>query len=167
MLKPPGELEIRSMKQRLPASSTAHCSPITTRSSRRWPQTPTSLSLIHGYDHPIPDGRGDTLLIATSGPWLLPFFEPRGYDPSTTPAFKPGEGGHDACSTGSMRRPKRPRRPIRTAPITSIWPEPWPKTSEMRTNTSCYGATSCTPMSKVSICWRREVAKQLKDLKIG
>jgi lysophospholipase L1-like esterase len=36
--------------------------------------------LIHGYDHPIPDGRGDTLLIATSGPWLLPIFELRGYD---------------------------------------------------------------------------------------
>jgi lysophospholipase L1-like esterase len=36
--------------------------------------------LIHGYDHPVPDGRGDTLLIATSGPWLLPLFELRGYD---------------------------------------------------------------------------------------
>ncbi len=36
--------------------------------------------LVHGYDHPIPDGRGDTLLIATSGPWLLPIFELRGYD---------------------------------------------------------------------------------------
>jgi lysophospholipase L1-like esterase len=36
--------------------------------------------LIHGYDHPIPDGRGDTLLIATSGPWLSYIFEQRGYD---------------------------------------------------------------------------------------
>jgi Dyp-type peroxidase family len=36
--------------------------------------------IIHGYDHPIPDGRGDTLLIARSGPWLQPFFEARGYD---------------------------------------------------------------------------------------
>ncbi len=42
--------------------------------------------LIHGYDHPIPDGRGDTLLIATSGPWLLPIFEQRGYDPIHNPA---------------------------------------------------------------------------------
>jgi Dyp-type peroxidase family len=36
--------------------------------------------IIHGYDHPIPDGRGDTLLIARSGPWLQPFFGMRGYD---------------------------------------------------------------------------------------
>jgi lysophospholipase L1-like esterase len=36
--------------------------------------------LIHGYDHPVPDGRGDKLLIATSGPWLLQIFEQRGYD---------------------------------------------------------------------------------------
>jgi lysophospholipase L1-like esterase len=36
--------------------------------------------LIHGYDHPIPDGRGDKLLIATSGPWLQPIFKLRGYD---------------------------------------------------------------------------------------
>jgi hypothetical protein len=36
--------------------------------------------LVHGYDHLIPDGRGDTLLIATSGPWLLPLFQRRGYD---------------------------------------------------------------------------------------
>jgi lysophospholipase L1-like esterase len=36
--------------------------------------------IIHGYDHPIPDGRGDTLLIADSGPWLQPFFGMRGYD---------------------------------------------------------------------------------------
>ena len=36
--------------------------------------------LIHGYDHPIPDGRGDMVLIDKTGPWLLPFFEARGYD---------------------------------------------------------------------------------------
>jgi Dyp-type peroxidase family len=36
--------------------------------------------LIHGYDHPIPDGRGDVILIFQSGPWLQPFFEARGYD---------------------------------------------------------------------------------------
>jgi Dyp-type peroxidase family len=36
--------------------------------------------IIHGYDHPIPDGRGDTVLIARSGPWLQPIFEARGYD---------------------------------------------------------------------------------------
>jgi hypothetical protein len=42
--------------------------------------------LIHGYDHLIPDGRGDTLLIATSGPWLLPIFEIRGYDLIHNPA---------------------------------------------------------------------------------
>jgi hypothetical protein len=35
--------------------------------------------LIHGYDHPIPDGRGDMVLIDPSGPWLLPSFEDRGY----------------------------------------------------------------------------------------
>jgi Dyp-type peroxidase family len=36
--------------------------------------------IIHGYDHPIPDGRGDQVLIDPAGPWLLPFFEARGYD---------------------------------------------------------------------------------------
>jgi hypothetical protein len=36
--------------------------------------------LIHGYDHPIPDGRRDMVLIDPSGPWLRPFFEARGYD---------------------------------------------------------------------------------------
>jgi hypothetical protein len=36
--------------------------------------------IIHGYDHPIPDGRGDKVLIDPSGPWLLPSFEARGYD---------------------------------------------------------------------------------------
>ena len=36
--------------------------------------------VVHGYDHPIPDGRGDKLLIARSGPWLQPFFGMRGYD---------------------------------------------------------------------------------------
>ena len=35
--------------------------------------------LVHGYDHPIPDGRGDMVLIDPAGPWLLPFFEARGY----------------------------------------------------------------------------------------
>jgi hypothetical protein len=36
--------------------------------------------LIQGYDHPIPDGRGDMVLIDPSGPWLLPSFEAHGYD---------------------------------------------------------------------------------------
>jgi hypothetical protein len=36
--------------------------------------------LIHGYDHPIPDGRGDVILIFQSGPWLQPIFNARGYD---------------------------------------------------------------------------------------
>jgi len=36
--------------------------------------------IIHGYDHPIPDGSRDIILIDPSGPWLLPFFEARGYD---------------------------------------------------------------------------------------
>jgi len=36
--------------------------------------------LIHGYDHPIPDDRGDVILIFHSGPWLQPFFQARGYD---------------------------------------------------------------------------------------
>jgi lysophospholipase L1-like esterase len=36
--------------------------------------------LIHGYDHPIPDGRWDTVLIDKSGPWLRPSFEARRYD---------------------------------------------------------------------------------------
>jgi hypothetical protein len=35
--------------------------------------------IIHGYDHPIPDGRRDIILIDPSGPWLLPSFEDRGY----------------------------------------------------------------------------------------
>jgi hypothetical protein len=36
--------------------------------------------LIHGYDYPIPDGRGDMVLIDPSGPWLLPSFKAHGYD---------------------------------------------------------------------------------------
>ncbi len=36
--------------------------------------------LIHGYDHPIPDGRGDTILGFSIGPWLKPIFVQRGYD---------------------------------------------------------------------------------------
>lgn len=36
--------------------------------------------LIHGYDHPIPDGIGDLVLIDRAGPWLLPYFVARGYD---------------------------------------------------------------------------------------
>jgi len=35
--------------------------------------------IIHGYDHPIPDGSRDIILIDPSGPWLLPSFEDRGY----------------------------------------------------------------------------------------
>jgi len=53
--------------------------------------------LIHGYDHPVPDGRGDTLLIATSGPWLVPTFEQRGYDPMHNPA-------HASLARDVMRR---------------------------------------------------------------
>jgi len=36
--------------------------------------------LIHGYDHPIPDGRGDTILTVEIGPWILPIFLQRGYN---------------------------------------------------------------------------------------
>jgi lysophospholipase L1-like esterase len=53
--------------------------------------------IIHGYDHPIPDGRGDALLIARSGPWLQPFFEMRGYDVINN-------SRHLAVASGVMRR---------------------------------------------------------------
>jgi lysophospholipase L1-like esterase len=53
--------------------------------------------LIHGYDHPIPDGRGDTLLIATSGPWLSLIFGQRGYD-------LVGNADHRALARDVMRR---------------------------------------------------------------
>lgn len=33
--------------------------------------------LLHGYDHPVPDGRGFWGLL--SGPWLAPGFEQKGY----------------------------------------------------------------------------------------
>jgi Dyp-type peroxidase family len=36
--------------------------------------------IIHGYDHPIPDGRGDTILGFSIGPWLVRNFVLRGYD---------------------------------------------------------------------------------------
>ena len=51
--------------------------------------------VICGYDHPIPDGRGDRVLIDRSGPWLLPFF--RGYDILHNP-------DHLASAREAMRR---------------------------------------------------------------
>src|SRR5262249_38876927 len=39
--------------------------------------------LVHGYDHPIPDGRGDRILTVEIGPWIMPNFAGpfgRGYD---------------------------------------------------------------------------------------
>jgi hypothetical protein len=36
--------------------------------------------LIHGYDHPIPDGRGDEILTISIGPWILPIFRQRDYN---------------------------------------------------------------------------------------
>jgi lysophospholipase L1-like esterase len=36
--------------------------------------------LIHGYDHPIPDGRGDRILTIQIGPWIQPIVAQRGYD---------------------------------------------------------------------------------------
>src|SRR5262249_33558463 len=41
--------------------------------------------LIHGYDHPIPDGRG---ILGLSDPWLEPVFAKRGYDICNKPADK-------------------------------------------------------------------------------
>jgi hypothetical protein len=41
----------------------------------------TSIPIIlHAYDHPIPDGRGDMILAFAIGPWLNPYFRARGYD---------------------------------------------------------------------------------------
>ena len=36
--------------------------------------------LIHGYDHPIPDGKGDTIMTIRIGPWIQPILAQRGYD---------------------------------------------------------------------------------------
>ena len=36
--------------------------------------------LIHGYDHPIPDGRGDKILTVEIGPWIQPIILRRGYN---------------------------------------------------------------------------------------
>ena len=35
--------------------------------------------ILHAYDHPIPDGRGDNILGHEIGPWLYPYFIYRGY----------------------------------------------------------------------------------------
>jgi hypothetical protein len=45
--------------------------------------------LIHGYDHPIPDGRGDTILGFSIGPWLMPIFVQRGYNIPNFPTSSP------------------------------------------------------------------------------
>lgn len=42
--------------------------------------------LIHGYDHPIPDGRGDVIVIISIGPWIKPNFALRTYDIKQFPA---------------------------------------------------------------------------------
>ena len=61
--------------------------------------------LIHGYDHPIPDGRGDMVLIDPSGPWLLPSFKARGYDiDRQQPAFILGERGHETADRPAQCR---------------------------------------------------------------
>ena len=45
--------------------------------------------VIHGYDHPIPDGRGDLILGFSIGPWLVGNFVQRGYAIPKFPASSP------------------------------------------------------------------------------
>jgi lysophospholipase L1-like esterase len=50
----------------------------------------TSIPIIlHAYDHPIPDGRGDMILAFAIGPWLNPYFRARGYVIPDFPAGSP------------------------------------------------------------------------------
>jgi hypothetical protein len=53
--------------------------------------------MIHGYDHPVPDNRGDMFGIVPSGPWLRPLFALRGYD-------IPANAAHFAQARDVMRQ---------------------------------------------------------------
>ncbi len=45
--------------------------------------------ILHAYDHPIPDGRGDTILGFSIGPWLNPYFLASGYQIAAFPSGLP------------------------------------------------------------------------------
>jgi Dyp-type peroxidase family len=124
--------------------------------------------IIHGYDHPIPDGRGDQVLIDPAGPWLLPFFEARGYDITHKPQRL-------ALASEVMKR-LFDRLNAAIKKVAAAYPNRAYYVDLTGTLAKTYGDAD-----KYTLLWANElhpneqgfdllaaqVAKQLKDLKIG
>jgi Dyp-type peroxidase family len=124
--------------------------------------------IIHGYDHPIPDGRGDQVLIDPAGPWLLPFFEARGYDITHKPQRL-------APASEVMKR-LFDRLNAAIKKVAAAYPNRAYYVDLTGTLAKTYGDAD-----KYTLLWANElhpneqgfdllaaqVAKQLKDLKIG
>jgi Dyp-type peroxidase family len=124
--------------------------------------------IIQGYDHPIPDGRGDMVLIDPSGPWLLPFFEARGYDII-------GNSQHLSLASEVVKR-VFDRLNAAIKKVAAAYPNRAYYVDLAGTLAKAYGDAD-----KYKLLWANElhpneqgfdllaalVAKQLKDLKIG
>ena len=124
--------------------------------------------IIHGYDHPIPDGSRDIILIDPSGPWLLPFFEARGYDIA-------GNRQHLSLASEIMKR-LFDRLNAAIKKVAAAYPNRVYYVDLTGTLAQKYGDAA-----KYNLLWANElhpneegfdllaarVAKQLKELKIG
>lgn len=68
------------IEERLRAAVVSLAGAVTELAKRCFPRTPPIPILVHGYDYPVPDGRGYMAgLWVFPGPWLEPAFRRKGY----------------------------------------------------------------------------------------